>query len=320
MLAARLRRARLRAAQALAARAGLVTAPAGIYSPIPEQTPPEDDPSWTRPVPLHGIDLRLHEQLVWVRDELQGFIDEFDGAVRRSADVDFELWNSQYMAGDAELLYAIIRSQRPRRLLEIGSGNSTHVSAAACVRNAGEGHPVEFVAVDPTPRKRIAAGLPGLTRIERVDCRSLPAGRFDELEAGDVLFIDSSHIVKRGSEVNLLLLDVLPRLAPGVLVHVHDIYLPYEYHPHLSALGVHFNEQYLLQALLTENDRWEVVLAACALARTYPSELRALIPSIGEEIPGLPGFDYVPCSFWMRRAATGGSPGRDPDHAAPARS
>lgn len=290
-----------RLARTLAARSGLVTSPSGIYAVVPASVPPRLDPSWRRRVPLHGIDLRLDRQLHFLNTELAPFIEEFSSELHCGEDGGFELWNGQYMGGDAELLYAMVRHLKPSRVIEIGSGFSTMVSAAACRRNGREGSPAELIAIDPMPRTEIA-GLEGLTRIERVDCRSLPASVLTDLDPGDVLFIDSSHVVKLGSEVNLLLLDVLPRLAPGVIVHIHDIYLPYEYHPHLYALGVYFTEQYLLQALLTENDRWEILLSACALTREFPAAVRSVIPSVASDLPGLPAdFDYAPAAFWMRR-------------------
>ncbi len=247
---------------------------------------------------IHGVELDMAAQLQFVRERLAPHISEFGEQVRSAG---FELWNSQYMAGDAELLYAMLRMLRPRRVLEIGSGHSTLIAAAACARNGSEGHAAELVAVDPDPRSAISKDIDGLARVERIDCRELPLERFTELEARDVLFIDTSHIVKLGSEVNWLLLGVLPRLSPGVIVHVHDVYLPYEYHPYLFELGVSFNEQYLLQAMLTENPHWEVLIAACALARERRAELEKLIPSLGEDVPDMPAFDYVPVAFWMRR-------------------
>lgn len=290
-----------RAARALAARAGLVTVPSGIYCPVPEELPPSGDPAWLKPVRMHGVAFDTAAQLQFVRERLWAHMTEFTEQVRPAHPAGFELWNSQYMAGDAEILYAMLRMLRPRRVLEIGSGHSTLVAAAACARNGSEGHTAELVAVDPDPRLAISEDIEGLERVERMDCRELPLERFTELDARDVLFIDTSHIVKLGSEVNWLMLDVLPRLSPGVVVQVHDVYLPYEYHPHLFELGVSFNEQYLLRALLTENPGWEVMVAACALAREHRAALEELIPSLGEAVPGMPGFDYVPVAFWMGR-------------------
>jgi hypothetical protein len=116
---------------------------------------------------------------------------------------------------------------------------------------------------------------------------------FRELEAGDLLFVDTSHTVKPGSDVNRIVLDLLPILAPGVIVHFHDIFLPFPYsRDHLD--DAHFwNEQYLLQAFLTENPAWEVLVGAQAVARAHPHRLREAIPSFA---PGT-----SPGAFWIRR-------------------
>jgi predicted O-methyltransferase YrrM len=199
---------------------------------------------------------------------------------------------------DAELLYALLRRLRPARVLETGSGFSTMVSAQACARNAKEGDPAELTAVDPQPRTEIGEAIDGLSRVERRDVRELPFERFTELGAGDVLFIDTSHVVKLGSEVNLLFLEVLPRLAPGVWVHVHDIFLPYEYPRQLLAASGGFNEQYLLQAFLTGNHGWEVRLAVHAIWREQRERLTAVIPALFAS----PNPHFVPSSFWLRRS------------------
>lgn len=189
-----------------------------IYSPIPT-VPPPTDPIWSREVP--GLEIDTEAQLRFVEDALSGHVAEFASEVRGHG---FELWNGYYQAGDAEALYALLRHLKPRRVLEIGSGFSTYVSAAACVANAADGSPAELVAVDPRPRAELHDGIHGLERVERRDCRELPIERFRELEENDVLFIDSSHAVKLGSEVNWLFLEVLPELRPGVYVHVHDVF------------------------------------------------------------------------------------------------
>lgn len=289
------RRAAVRGARRLGQRFGFDVIDDPIYSPIP-RVPAADDPIWSRELP--GLEIDYESQLAFLERDLAAHVEEFGRDVRGSR---FELWNGYYAAGDAEALYALLRELRPRRVLEIGSGFSTFVSAAACARNAREGRPAELVAVDPEPRAELRSGVDGLARVELRDCREVPLERFAELEAGDVLFIDSSHAVKLGSEVNWLFLEVLPALAPGVYVHVHDVFLPYEYPRYLLELGAYFNEQYLLHAFLIGNDDWEIVLALSALARRHRDRLARTIPSLGEDVPGLPGFPYLPAAFWIRR-------------------
>ena len=271
------------------------------YSPIPTRIPPADDPIWTRRTPMHDIEFDVDAQLRLVEDQLVPYLAEFQLEVVDARG--FEVWNGQYTGGDAELLYAMVRSLKPRRMIELGSGFSTLVSATAAAVNEREGSPTELVAFDPEPRTPVPE-LDGLARLERRSAMDVPLERFEALEKGDILFIDTSHMVKLGSEVNWLVLEVLPLLRPGVVVHFHDVFIPYEYPRYLAAdYDVYFNEQYLVHAFLIGNRDWEVLLSAPALAHERKERLVELIPSLGERIPGLPpDFPYVPAALWLRRA------------------
>jgi len=283
-----------RGAERLAERLGYTLIARGPSSPLPDAPP--GDPLWSRRSPLADSAFDLDAQLTMIR-KLSPFIEEFARDVRGHG---FELWNRLYQAGDSEVLYALVRHLKPRRLLEIGSGNSTRVSAAACAANEREGTTTQLVAVDPQPRVEIGDQVDGLARFERIDCRLLPLERFDELEAGDILFIDTTHVVKLGGDVNWLVLDVLPRLARGVWVHFHDIFLPDEYPWYMFFRQIPA-EQYLLEAFLIGND-WTIELALAALFRDRNDALLHAIPSLREEVPGLPDLKtWSPSSFWMRR-------------------
>lgn len=144
---------------------------------------------------------------------------------------------------DAAAAYALVRRHRPRRILEVGSGHSTRFLAQAV---ADGGLPTRLTCIDPNPRARLD-GLPCVRHYPRLfgpeDAEAAAA-----LEPGDVLFVDSSHVAMPGSDVDRLLLDVLPRLAPGVLVHLHDIFLPDAYPAAWTWRG--YNEQVAVGALL----------------------------------------------------------------------
>lgn len=271
--------------------------PRTIYTPIPE-LPPAESTTWTSPAPLVGIKLEPAEHLKFLRTELSPFLSEFAPPLRPPPDDGFHLWNGYYQSVDAEVLYAMIRYLRPRRILEVGSGYSTLVTAAACVRNAAEGTPAELTAVDPSPR--VAVSHPGLTRLDTSRAEQMPLERFVALEEGDVLFVDSSHVVKLGGDVNFLVLDVLPRLQPGVVVHFHDVFWPYEYPRAWYLRGTYATEQYLLQAFLIGNRGYEVLFAAHALVRGHRGEVEALIPSLRARP------DHYPAALWLRRSAEKG--------------
>jgi len=281
----------------LAARSGFDVAEASIYSPVP-RIPGPDDPIWSQEC---SFSIETTAQIEFAETELRPFLEELPEGFDHARDAGFSLWNGQYQAGDAESLYALIRYLKPGRILELGSGFSTLVSAAACAANASEGIPTNLTAVDPAPRTEITDAIEGIAGVEHRDSRELPMEQFKALERNDVLFIDTSHVVKLGSEVNWLVLEVLPNLAPGVWVHFHDVFLPYEYPRFLFELGGYFNEQYLLQAFLTGNPDWEVKLALHALHRRERSRLLALVPSVVKP-PGFPSWvEPTPAAFWMRR-------------------
>ncbi|MBV9214402.1 MAG: class I SAM-dependent methyltransferase [Actinobacteria bacterium] len=300
-------------------RHGYSVMPHGPGSPIPE-LPEADDPIWSRRSCLTSINFDLDAQLAFIKESLATYIQEFGRDVRGQG---FDVWNKFYKAGDAEVLYALLRHLRPKQVLEIGSGHSTCVSSAAMAANTRDGSPGDLVAIDPNPQLALderptvrhegaAIGwsvevpgretpLEGLTRLERLDCRELPFERFEALQTGDVLFLDTSHIVKLDGEVNWLILEVLPRLAPGVWVHLHDTFLPYEYPRYYFFLAGFLTEQYLLQAFLT-GSAWRVEVALAALFRDRHEQLVELIPSLKEPVPGDPEVrTWSPCAIWIRR-------------------
>ena len=286
----------IQAVRRVGRRLGQDVTPRNIYSTIPD-LPPGQDPVWRKRYEEPSID--MGGQMAFIEAELGPYLGELPQGLGPAVDNGFELWNGQFMAGDAEIQYALMRHLKPRRVLELGSGFSTLVTAAAVSRNARDGSEPEFVAVDPDPRVELRAGIEGLTRLEVRDCRELETDRLLSLEPDDVLFIDTSHVVKFGSEVNWLVLEVLPRLRSGVWVHVHDIYLPYEYPRELLVATGFFNEQYLLHAFLLGNDEWEILLALSALYRGERERLARLVPSVLERRPG--GLWFCPSSFWIRR-------------------
>jgi hypothetical protein len=199
----------------------------------------------------------------------------------------FYLLNGTYESGDAELLYGMLRHLRPARVVELGSGFSTLIAREALAAN-GTG---ELLTYDPYRSPLLPPDAP----VVPDDVQTMPESVFTALTERDVLFVDTSHTVKQGGDVNRIVLDLLPLLAPGVVVHFHDIFLPYPYtRQHL--LDAHFwAEQYLLQAFLSGNRDWEVLVGAHALARADARRLSASIPSLAPHTR--------PGAFWIRRTA-----------------
>jgi hypothetical protein len=276
-------------ARRAAERVGLQLVLKTYYSPIPDlSTIPER--VWQDPDPMRGIELDLDAQLAQMSKRLAPHIDEFDRAT--GTGLAYDGLNASYPVPDARLLYAIVRELRPSSIVELGSGQTSRVIARACAANAGEGAQSRFEAFDPFPTA-VDDSLPGLATLHRVPAQEVPEQVFRELGDGDVLFVDTTHTVKLGSDVNRIVLRILPLLAPGVVVHFHDICLPYEYPRYLfEEYALYWAEQYLLQAFLSMNPSFEVLYATDALCRARRSE----VASVGLAAAGESG-----SSFWIRR-------------------
>ena len=266
---------------------------AHYYSPIPHA---DDRPSqwWLAPKGMPGVEFDLDRQLGFIADELGSYLGEFTPPRTATDPLRYHLANGLFAGGDADLLYAIIRRFKPGRVLELGAGFSTLVAALAAERNCAEGHATRVVSCDPYAVPPGPGTVAGLAELRPVAAEDLPLAEFQSLQANDILFIDSSHTVKVGGDVVHLFCEVLPQLAPGVLVHVHDVYLPWPYPREWVAHNRwYWAEQYLLQALLSENPRWEILVMAYALLRERADEFKGRIPNV----EGMP----PPLSCWMRR-------------------
>ena len=262
------------------------------YSPIPDvgQLPAE---IWDRRSPLAGVRFDLQSQLELLEGELLPAAADFDPPLEDPGDGRYWLLNTTYPPLDAWTLYGVIRRWRPRRVIELGSGLSSLVITSAAQANARDGRDVDYRVFDPEP------WLPALEdsvgTLHRLGAAQVPLQEFAALQANDVLFVDTTHTVKVGGDVNRVVLDILPIVAPGVLVHFHDIFLPYEYpRTWMADHQLYWAEQYLLQAFLCFNEAFEVLVATHAVSREWPVRFQGVIP----EVEGRP----PPGALWLRRA------------------
>lgn len=276
-----------------AARVGFDVVLKTFYSPIPalDRLSPA---TFQRRSPLAGIDLDLDRQLTFLAERLAEPMAEFHPPSAAGGDPHtYAIENPSYGHLDAAVLYAMIRALKPGRVIELGSGHSTLVTAAAGRRNAAEGAPLALEVYDPYAAV-VTDDLPGLERLDRTPAQQLPPETFARLGDGDVLFVDTTHTVKIGSDVNFVVLDVLPRLAPGVVVHLHDIFLPYEYpRAWVEDFALYWAEQYLVQAFLCLNPAFEALVSVAALTKERRAELDARVPA---GVPRSGG-----SAFWIRR-------------------
>jgi hypothetical protein len=273
------------ALRAAASKLGFQVVLKTFYSPIPDLAALPAD-TFDRATELPGLDWDLDAQLGRLGETVVPFTpDRYDPG------------NPSYAPLDANVLYGVVRSAKPKRIVELGSGHTTLVIAQAARENAAEGQPCRVDAYDPFPGVA-TPDLPGLDGLHPVAAQDIPLGVFEELGDGDLLFVDTTHVVKLGSDVNHIVLQILPRLKPGVIVHVHDIFIPYEYPRQWpERFGLYWTEQYLLHAFLVMNPSYEVLFSVSALLREREEGLRALWPH------AMAGGGTA---FWMRRTRTDG--------------
>jgi hypothetical protein len=209
----------------------------------------------------------------------------------------FWIENGMFVGVDAEVLYSVIRHFRPRRIIEIGCGLSTILSSLAIDKNRTDdpSYVCELIGVEPYPNHDVLAKCNNLSRLIDRPVQDVPMSEFLQLGKSDILFIDSSHVSKIGSDVNYNILEVIPRLRPGVLVHLHDIAIPFEYPKRwVKDLRIFWNEQYVFHAFLSFNSDYEIVWAGSWMHWKHPDKLAAAFGSY-EPASTLPG------SFWIQR-------------------
>lgn len=270
-----------------------------FYLPIPDDTDRLDD-FWRQPSAMAGVNTNDAAAIALMDRLLPPFLDEFRARFpihRTALTTGFYLINGGYMAVDAHVYYGLIRHHKPRRIIEIGNGNSTLLAMAAAESNRAAGHDTRLVSIDPYPWDIFRGGVPGLELIvQRV--QDVPLEVFGELTDGDILFIDFSHVIRSGNDVHYEYLDILPRLKPGVMVHIHDVSLPMPYPKVYFDNQLYWNEQYLLQAFLAFNRNFEVIWPGNYLMLNYPDEMNATFPEIAIMREAYPSSE--PTAFWMR--------------------
>ena len=256
-------------------------APGHFYSPATSRHDRERATAWRTRPPV-GIDMDESGQVQLMHDLLP-LMDDLPE--------DRWLPNDMYGRADAAVLRAMLRHHEPRRLLEVGSGYSTAVALDVVDRYLPH---LDITCVEPYPQRLLSRLRPGddvATIVEPV--QDVPIEVFGHLGAGDFLFIDSTHVLKSGSDVAWLYLHVLPTLTPGVIVHVHDVHWPFEYPEGWIREGRDWTEVYLLRAFLTHNNAWRVRLMTSWMWGHHPE---LVPPALRSQPTG---------SLWMQRTVAG---------------
>ena len=272
---------------------GFHVTPVHFSQPIPD-TRSLSEKLWSQASELIGVDMDEAAQLELLQS-FSRFRDEYQRlpTAPSPGNDGFYLGNRLFDGVDALVAYCMVRHFQPRLIIEVGSGFSSLLLGQAAAKN---GH-APLVCIEPFPREFLRKGFPGLRTLVEKNVQQIDLEFFSQLNPGDMLFIDSSHTVKIGGDVNYLFLDVLPRLKPGVIVQVHDIFLPFEYRSDWVLDEFRFwTEQYLLQAFLTFNSAFKVLMGNYYLSYYHEQRLKAVFADLPRWIGG---------SFWMRRKVLG---------------
>lgn len=262
------------------------------YEPQFDHRFPRSEFSQDRTLP--GIDWNVSGQLEMLK-KLQFAQELTDVPKDKTGNLTFHLNNRAFGPGDAEYWYQLIRTIKPRRIIEIGSGNSTLLAIKAIRRNHEDdsGYKCMHVCIEPYQVPWLEESGVSVVRrkVEEVDLSF-----FSELQENDILFIDSSHMIRPQGDVLFEYLEILPTLGQGVIVHIHDIFSPKDYPKHwLQDVVIFWNEQYLLEAFLSQNGGWTILGAVNYLKHNHFEELRKVAPFLTQE--------YEPGSFYMQKTA-----------------
>ncbi len=232
------------------------------------------------PRDLPGVELNEDRQLRFLKTlKYGGEFEKFVETEKAHGDIDyFDLDNGSFGTGDSDFLYQFIRAVKPRNVMEIGSGNSTKIVQHALKTNQRVNDNLSrHICLEPFEQ-------PWLERLPGIDLIREKVEDFDfswenELDSGDLLFIDSSHMIRPQGDVLFEYLNIIPRLKSGVFVHIHDIFTPRDYLDHWVKDDVLFwNEQYLLEALLSNSMRYQVVASLNHLKHTHYNALSEVCP------------------------------------------
>lgn len=277
---------------------GFHITPNHYYQPIPDTRTLKDD-LWLKPSELVGIDMKEEGQINLLSQFSSTFKKEYESFPRDKAPVPYQYHvnNGSFESVDGEILYCMVRHFKPEKIFEIGSGNSTYLSAQGILGNKEEDDRYEckLIAIEPYPNEVLKAGFRGLSKLIIEEIQDIPLSEFKELKENSILFIDSSHVLKIGSDVQYEYLEILPRLNKGVIVHIHDVFLPAEYPKEWVSREYRFwTEQYLLQAFLAFNDSFEVLWAGSYMHLKHPDKLESAFSSYKRD-------ERWPGSFWMRK-------------------
>jgi hypothetical protein len=273
-------------------RLGFHITPNHYYEPIPDNRKIRES-VWEVESDLPGIKLDP-EIIIGFLDSFSLYKDEYDDPKNKES-LRYGLTNRNFGPVDIEALYCMIRHMKPEKIVEIGSGESTFISSFALEKNKIEDGIVgDLTSIEPYPSKELKKSFPGHDFIKK-EVQDVDLSLFESLNENDILFIDSSHILQIGGDVQYEYLEILPRLKSGVIIHIHDIFMPSEYlKSWVLGSKRFFTEQYILQAFLAFNNEFEIIFPGSYMHTHYPELLEKAFDGYNHKI-------HWPGNFWMRR-------------------
>jgi Methyltransferase domain len=270
--------------------------PAGhYYSPVPDQKEIEaraDVLFEQFPERMEGIDMNEQEQLSLL-ESFKSFYPELPFSETKTGKIRYQYDNNAYCHSDAICLYSMIRHLKPKRIIEVGCGWSSCVTMDT--NELFFDNRIDCTFVDPyTDRFLALINEEDKKRIKIVPetLQTVSPDLFCELEAGDILFVDSTHVTKIGSDVNRMFFDILPVIKEGVYIHFHDIFFPFEYPREWLSIGRWWNEAYLLRAFLQYNEAFKIVFFNTYLEHFFKQEFEKFMPLCLKNPGG---------SIWLRK-------------------
>jgi hypothetical protein len=244
-------------------------------------------------------DIKLNEENQFrLLQEYSQFYNELPFPEKKGQGCRYYFENSMYSYSDAIFLYSFLRKHEPKRIIEVGSGFSSAVMLDTIERYFLHNPEVTFIEPYPDRLKSLLTGndIDKVTIIDK-KLQDVPSEIYSSLESGDLLFIDSSHVVKCGSDLQLLLFDILPFLPSGIFVHFHDVFYPFDYPAEWLKKGVYWNENYFLHAFLSYNCEWGIYFFNNWVAFAFHYFIKDKMPLCVKN---------VGASLYIRRDATDG--------------
>lgn len=270
--------------------------PAGhYYSPIAnlEEIKKQEDRIWNSNRTVKGIEFNIPAQLNLLAT-LENYYPELPYTTEKNPNLRYHFLNNYYSFTDGIVLYSLLRYLSPQSVVEVGSGFSSALMLD--VNEIYLNETIDFTFIEPYPQrlKGLMKSVNEKTSIIESAVQEVPVSLFKKMQPGDFLFIDSSHVVKTGGDLNYILFEIFPVLQPGVYVHFHDIYYPFEYPKEWVYKGLNWNETYLLQAFLMYNPEVEIILFADYLHKFYPKSF--------EQMPL--SYRSTGSGFWLKKKGT----------------